>query len=131
MYRQLANSEGITRTSTPRRPSIIAMFFYCLNKERMSLACRLPSCPSGVDMADPIGFVHLLLFRCPACNSPIPSAVTSDKRNLEDADAMPVMLGCNCGWTGTSVGAGAMRHWVESWESNKEDHTALLIPPLA
>lgn len=61
-------------------------------------------------------FVHLLLFRCPGCARPIPAAITSDQGNLEQIDAMPVVIQCNCNWKGSPMVASARKHLVEPWE---------------
>jgi hypothetical protein len=62
-------------------------------------------------------FVHVLLFECADCSCPVPLAVTSDARNIEDVDVRTLRLQCpNCGWSGTSGGIGARRHWVDVWK---------------
>lgn len=60
-------------------------------------------------------FVHILLFQCPSCTSPVPSAVTAGERNPEEADSRLFALRCDCGWFGTQIGVSAKRHWVELW----------------
>ena len=66
-------------------------------------------------------FVHVLLFECAQCRWPVPSAVTSEARNIEDVDARVLDLHCsNCGWSGALEGARARRHWVDEWNAAGE-----------
>jgi hypothetical protein len=60
-------------------------------------------------------FVHVLLFQCPSCSNPLPSAIATTERNQEESDAHTFALQCLCGWNGTQIGLLAKRHWVESW----------------
>jgi hypothetical protein len=60
-------------------------------------------------------FVHVLLFRCPDCTSPVAAAVATGERNPEDADTCTFSLRCVCGWSTTAIGLSAKRHWVEEW----------------
>ena len=60
-------------------------------------------------------YVHVLLFACPTCGSPIASTCLKKERNLETADTVLHMLACHCGWSGESLGASASKHWVERW----------------
>jgi len=60
-------------------------------------------------------FVHVMLFECPDCTLAISFALTTDKRNFEDVDRDSYTLQCSCGWLGSSLGALARKHWVESW----------------
>jgi hypothetical protein len=63
----------------------------------------------------PEPFVHILLFQCPGCGKPIPSAVVTSERNPEETDVRSFDLRCDCGWIGTQLGGLAKRHWVEEW----------------
>jgi hypothetical protein len=60
-------------------------------------------------------FVHILLFQCPTCTSPLCSAVATIERNPEETDARSFTLRCDCGWMGTQMGLLAKRRWVEGW----------------
>jgi hypothetical protein len=64
-------------------------------------------------------FVHVLLFQCPACRSPLSAHRLSQQQNLEEADEALFKLGCDCGWSGAMVGLKARRHWVEPWERHR------------
>lgn len=60
--------------------------------------------------------VHVLLFECPRCGCPVPSAITSDTVNLEPVDAHLVSVGCsNCHWSGQDLGLNAKHHLVVDW----------------
>jgi hypothetical protein len=72
-----------------------------------------------IDDVDP--FVHVLLFECSGCGSPIASAVASGSRNVEEVDANPVDLSCRCGWSGTALGIEARKHWVHNWPTDVLD----------
>ncbi len=64
-------------------------------------------------------FVHVFLFECGGCGSPLPSATTADARNPEETDAQSFSLACNvCGWSADAIGTSAKRHWVDTWEFN-------------
>ena len=63
----------------------------------------------------PEHYVHVLLFACPRCGSPIVSTRLSAERNLETAVTVAHALVCDCGWKGESLGASASKHWVEQW----------------
>jgi hypothetical protein len=61
-------------------------------------------------------FVHVLVFECVECGCPVPSAITSDAKNIEEVDVRKLKLQChNCTWSGTSDGFAARRHWVDEW----------------
>lgn len=60
-------------------------------------------------------YVHILLFQCPNCSNPIPSAITTNERNPEETDARSFVLRCECGLVRTQMGILARRHWVEVW----------------
>jgi hypothetical protein len=64
-------------------------------------------------------YVHVLLFECQGCGCPVPSAITSEHRNVEDADTRALKLKCSCGWSGQLSGTDARRHWVEQWHSGE------------
>jgi hypothetical protein len=64
-------------------------------------------------------YVHVLLFACPKCASPIASTCLKEEKNLEAADTAPHTLVCHCGWRGESLGASASKHWVERWGKRK------------
>jgi hypothetical protein len=66
-------------------------------------------------------YVHVLLFECQNCGCPVPSALTSEHRNVEDADTRAVKLNCYCGWSGRLSGTDARWHWVEQWHSAESD----------
>jgi hypothetical protein len=57
-------------------------------------------------------FVHVLLYKCPQCGSPMWATVPSSAANLEGIDAGEVSLKCKCRWTGTVLGLEAKRHVV-------------------
>jgi hypothetical protein len=64
-------------------------------------------------------FVHVFLFECGGCGAPVSTASASGARNLEQMDARSFSLSCNvCGWSGTSTGTAAKRHWVDFWETD-------------
>jgi hypothetical protein len=65
----------------------------------------------------PERFVHVLLFQCPTCNSPIAAAQSSQAQNVEDVDAVKLKISCGCGWNGVSSAVHAKRHWVDSWDA--------------
>src|ERR1700689_3654514 len=60
-------------------------------------------------------FVHVLLFDCPQCTRPIPLAITSKKRNVEDINQHLLTVRCPCDWSEQLTGSSAKRHWVDSW----------------
>ena len=60
-------------------------------------------------------FVHVLLFDCPQCTRPIPLAITSKKRNVEDINAHLLTVRCPCDWSEKLMGSSARCHWVDSW----------------
>ena len=60
-------------------------------------------------------FVHVLLFQCPRCASPITTALKSPAHNPEDVDKATLSLSCNCSWNGTSSAIAAKRHWISDW----------------
>lgn len=59
--------------------------------------------------------LHLLLFRCPKCNSPIATCTENEHLSLEIVDGMLFALKCICSWSGQRRGMSAMRHFVEKW----------------
>jgi hypothetical protein len=62
-------------------------------------------------------FVHVLLFECSQCGSPIDSAITSSCSNPEEIDGKEIHLRCcNCGWTGDSHGFAAKRRLIVAWD---------------
>ncbi len=67
-------------------------------------------------------FVHVLLFECRHCESPIPAAATSDNRSLEVIDGGSFPLRCSCGWSANLNGTDAKRHWVELWRADDGSH---------
>lgn len=62
-----------------------------------------------------VAFVHVFLFECPVCTSPMAASLGSSERNPEEADARAFALRCDCGWNGSQMGMLAKRHWVEGW----------------
>jgi hypothetical protein len=64
---------------------------------------------------EPKDFVHVLLFMCPNCGLPVPHAVTTRSKDLEQVDLDYHNIACACGWSGGPSGLEARRHWVESW----------------
>ena len=62
-------------------------------------------------------FSHVLLSSCPKCGNPLASVWTSTEKNLEGADAQRLDRKCGCGWSGSLVGAQALRHWIEPWRN--------------
>jgi len=73
-------------------------------------------------------YVHVLLFECQDCGCPVPSALTSEHRNVEDADTRALRLNCSCGWSGQLSGTDARRHWVEQWHSDEPSATSGVQP---
>ena len=69
-------------------------------------------------MDTPAAFVHVLLFECRHCESPIPAAATSDNRSLEVIVGGSFALRCSCGWSASLSGTHAKRHWVELWRAD-------------
>ena len=62
------------------------------------------------------GYVHVLLFHCPDCDSPIAISCVSKKRNLEDIDAEPLRIFCtSCYNSSNVIAAMAKKHYVETW----------------
>jgi hypothetical protein len=66
----------------------------------------------------PESFVHVLLFGCSQCGRPVPSAVLSENRNVEDVDAGSIIVTCPCGWSGRVLGVEARGHWVNGWPTD-------------
>jgi len=64
-------------------------------------------------------YVHILLFECSRCASPIPAAITSDHKSMEHVDSRLVEVTCSCGWSAEAPATEAKRHWVDSWSSAK------------
>lgn len=60
-------------------------------------------------------FVHILLFECHECGCPVPAALTSDRKSMEDIDARAIRVSCRCGWVEQVSGTEARRHWVDDW----------------
>jgi RNase P subunit RPR2 len=54
--------------------------------------------------------LHLLVFACGKCASPIAVSKTSTMRSLEEVDASSFSLKCPCGWTGKLIGLQARKH---------------------
>ena len=69
----------------------------------------------------PESFVHVLLFGCSRCGAPVPSAIVSGNRNVEEVDAGLVELKCSCGWSGNALGVEARGHWVHGWPTDVLD----------
>jgi hypothetical protein len=66
-------------------------------------------------------YVHVLLFACPKCASPIASTCLKEEKKLETAATVLHVLVCHCGWRGESLGASASKHWVERWGKRELD----------
>jgi hypothetical protein len=66
-------------------------------------------------------FVHILLFECPRCAGPAPTAIASDHRSMEDVDSRLVGVTCGCGWSAEVPATDAKRHWVDSWSTRMSD----------
>jgi hypothetical protein len=60
-------------------------------------------------------YVHVLLFKCPSSGDPMPAALVSEKRNLEEVDAHAFKVQCNCGWSGKLLGVKRLKNWVAQW----------------
>jgi hypothetical protein len=61
-------------------------------------------------------YAHVLLFECRQCGGPVSSAITSEEANVDEIDARSIAMRCGaCGWSGTSLGTAAKRHWVDAW----------------
>ncbi len=72
-------------------------------------------------------FVHILLFECPQCGSPIESTITTLIGNPEEIDAQEFKLRCNCSWTGKSHGFAAKRRVMVGWNAKEDlDHGTFL-----
>jgi hypothetical protein len=67
-------------------------------------------------------YVHVLLFSCPRCGDPIPSAVVNGERNIENVDGRGTLCGCKCGWSGSLLGLHARQHWVAPWDVKQPKH---------
>jgi hypothetical protein len=65
-------------------------------------------------------FVHVLLFECPQCGSPIELMVSSPCSNPEELDGREFNLRCNCNWTGKSQGFTAKRRVMVAWDTPEE-----------
>ena len=64
-------------------------------------------------------FIHVLLFQCPKCGCPLPWAVTSLERNVDEIDGRAFPILCNeCRWSGSLTGTQARRHWVDTWDDS-------------
>lgn len=62
-------------------------------------------------------YVHVLLFRCQECGSPIVATVMSDRQNPEEVDAAKLELRCDSGHDQHVPAATATRHWAARWSS--------------
>jgi len=60
-------------------------------------------------------FLHLLVYECERCGSPLSMGVRRDERNLEVLDATPFDVRCPCGWSRECLGLEARYHWVLLW----------------
>jgi hypothetical protein len=70
-------------------------------------------------------FVHLLLFECQQCSAPVPVAITSEKKSVEETDARQIEVHCDkCGWSASLLGTGAKRHWVDTWKPDASDEAS-------
>ena len=63
-----------------------------------------------------VAFVHVLLFQCPKCGSPLSAHRLAENGNLEEIDGSSFDLMCSCGWKGDRPGIRARKHWVEPWQ---------------
>jgi hypothetical protein len=98
------------------------IFFFFSAVERMGLEAPESYAGRMKSKKNDDPFVHVLLFECVDCSCPVPLAVTSDARNIEDVDVRTLKLQChNCGWSGASEGLGARRHWVDEWKPWREN----------
>ena len=64
--------------------------------------------------------VHVLLFQCPKCDSPIVASTLSEYLSLEMVEGMGFNLECKCSWLGQQLGASANKHLVEAWAASRE-----------
>jgi DNA-directed RNA polymerase subunit RPC12/RpoP len=61
-------------------------------------------------------FVHVLLFKCPRCSEPVGVIEPNHQGNVEKIDQLHHSAQCPyCRWTGSLLGADAVRHWVADW----------------
>lgn len=60
-------------------------------------------------------FLHILVFQCPRCDTPIIQWTVNSMRSLEGADGASYDPQCPCGWSGNLVGAQARSHLVVPW----------------
>jgi len=63
-------------------------------------------------MADEM-FLHMLLYECPQCGSPMWATISSRESNLEEIDARELEVKCKCRRTGRVLGVSAKRHLVD------------------
>jgi len=61
-------------------------------------------------------FAHTLLFACPECNLPVSVSRISDKKNLEEVDALLIRTRCEyCEKPLETLAITAKEHWVSPW----------------
>jgi hypothetical protein len=65
-------------------------------------------------------FLHILVFQCPRCESPIVESLLSPMRSLESIDSTALNLKCSCGWSDGRLGAQARKHLVLPWPALSE-----------
>jgi len=64
----------------------------------------------------PTQYVHLLLFGCPECSSPVAISRVCDEKNLEGVDAELLRIRCSyCDKSSDVIAATAKRHYVADW----------------
>jgi hypothetical protein len=68
-------------------------------------------------------FLHLFIFQCPQCGSPICEFELREERSLEPTDASSFRLKCHeCGQSDDSVGILARKRWVALWPDASRAH---------
>jgi hypothetical protein len=76
-------------------------------------------------------FVHMLLFECPGCGSPVATTLNSERRSLEETDKRGMTLRCgSCDQAGRFLGLAAKRHFVVEWEPGNGPQAKTLLPQM-
>jgi len=68
------------------------------------------------NVVTPTKYVHLLLFGCPECSSPVANFRVRDEKNLEGVEAELVRIRCSyCDKSSDVIAVTAKRHYVAGW----------------
>ena len=65
----------------------------------------------------PQAYLHVLVFECPRCSTPVSVASLDVAANLESVDANHFNITCSCGWSGKLLGVQARKHFVDAWNT--------------